>query len=374
MVDQNHFVEVANQLKQAKTILILLPTTPSIDHVAAALGLFLSLKKAQKQVQVGCTTPMSVAFSRLFGIDKIKTQVGCRSLVISFPYVEAAIEKVSYHVEGQKFNLVVMPKKGNLPLDPAQVSYTHAGAEADVVVVIGAQKWEDLGALYIQEKDSLINTPTIVGLDNRPATTQFSTHNLSDPQASSAAELAARLLRVGGFFAKGDMATNLLAGIEFATNNLQFKTTADTFEMVAWLLRRGGKRGHLAATPGINSLPQQFAPPTAAHPPMGYSGATPFSIPQPTTPLPTQLANPMMQPGQIPAANAANPPLSPFPPTTGVMGQMPVIPTTLPTASVNNAPPIVRETEATDKAQEGIKPQPSPDWYQPKIYRGKTLE
>ncbi|OGD61788.1 hypothetical protein A2160_05490 [Candidatus Beckwithbacteria bacterium RBG_13_42_9] len=370
MVDQNQLAKVADLLKQAKTVLVLLPANPSVDYVATALGLFLSLEKAKKQVHVGCSTPMSVAFSRLFGVDKIKTQVGCRSLVISFPYVESAIEKVSYHVEGQKFNLVIVPKKGQAPLDPQNVSYANAGAEADVLIVVGAQRWEDLGELYTKEKDSLTNTQTIISLDNRMQISQFSTHNLNDNQASSAAEIAARLLKEGAFSTKGDIATNFLAGIEFGTNNLQVKTSADTFETIAWLMRKGSQRGHMAsaAPAGVTSSAPVAAPASNFRSPlMGFPGSA-FPAPNPAFPpmstLPGQGLN---QPQAMPPA-----PVQPNP-LPGNIGA-PVL--------AKNTPPIMRESEATDVAREKVGPDgdqgqtatpPSPDWYQPKIYRGKNL-
>jgi len=348
MVDKNQLAEVVNKLKQAKTCLILLPQNPPVDTVAAGLGAYLTLKE-KKQIQIGCPTPMSVAYNRLFGVDKIKTKVGSKNLVISFPYAEESIEKVSYHVEGKTFNLVVVPKKGKQPLDSEKVSYSSSGVEADLVLVIGAQKWEDLGDIYAYEKE-VFNNLKAVNIDFRANNTQFAAHNLTDAQVSSCSEIVAELLRSGGFPIKEDIATNLVAGIETATNNLQLKTTADTFSLLAWLLRRGGQRGHLLA--GAGQVPGLTGVPGGARPPF-----------------------PGLNPAAFPAKGIAPGPSMPQPYQPFPGGQ----PNQQPPAPVNTqpAPPISQETEATDMASEGEAAQdsqakPSPDWFQPKIYKGNT--
>lgn len=352
MVDKNQLTEAAKKLKQAKTCLVLLPQNPSVDAVAAGLAAFLSLKQAQKLVQIGCATQISVAYNRLFGVDKIKTKIGSKNLVVSFPYIEESIEKVSYHVEGKTFNLVIVPKKGQPPMDPEKVAYSASGIEADVVIVIGAQKWEDLSQIYEQERDTFINTESI-NIATHPTNTQFGTYNLTDPTASSLAELMGQLLREGKFSTRADIATNLIAGIESATNNLQFKTSAATFNLLSWLMRGGGKRGHLAGQPGFGVQTPGLTPEGFARSPFpGFP--MPFS---PAVPEPNQTSSTFPVAAPIPA---------PMPP-----------PAAQPSAPVQPAPPIRQESEATDIAAEGEENQesqakPSPDWFQPKIYKGNT--
>lgn len=344
MVDKNQLTQAAQKLRQAKTCLVLLPQNPSLDMVAAGLAVLLSLKAAKKSVQIGCPTEMSVAYNRLFGVDQIKTKVGSKNLVVSFPYIEESIEKVSYHVEGKTFNLVIVPKKGQPSLDPAKVSYAASGIEADTVLVIGAQKWEDLGQIYEQERDVFINLESI-NIATYPTSTQFGTVNLTDPTVSSHAEIVGQLLRESRLTARDDVATNLIAGIESATNNLQFKTSAATFSLLSWLMRGGGKRGHLAGQPG-----------------------TPQAMPRPAFPgFPMPFVSPFPQAGQAPQGF---PPMQPASPAPQPDSQQPAV---LPQA----APPIRQESEATDTALGGEEnqeepTQPSPDWFKPNIYKGNT--
>jgi nanoRNase/pAp phosphatase (c-di-AMP/oligoRNAs hydrolase) len=68
-----------DQFKQlvdsAKSILILLPTKPFFDQVAAGLGLFLALRDT-KDVSIVTSTPVTVDFNRIVGINKVTQEVG----------------------------------------------------------------------------------------------------------------------------------------------------------------------------------------------------------------------------------------------------------------------------------------------------------
>jgi len=332
MVDKNQVVQAGNLLRQSKSLLIFLPQNPPLDSLAAGLSLYLSLKAAKKNVQIGCPTPISVGFNRLFGVDKISDKVGSRNLVISFPHIKESIEEVSTYIENQTFNVVVSPQKGAQPLNPDKVTFSRQGIDAEAMVVIGARKLEDLGSLYTDGREAFSKSQ-IIAVANYPNNIPFGTINLVDAQISSCSEMIARLLRKEGFSVKGDIATNLVVGIESATNNLQLKTTADSFEIIAWLMRQGGKRGHLQAQPVMGTAMPGMVPQMGMRPP--------FPAPAPA-------------PAQPPQASLSR------------------------TAQPSNQPPIFQETEATDVAPEGPgttegdQVKPSPDWYKPKIFKGKT--
>src|SRR3989339_1993896 len=148
---KNYNLEPVKQaLATAKQTLILLAQNPDHDSAAAGLALYLSLSKQQLNVSVGCATPMTVGFNRLFGVDKIKPRIGNQNLVISFNYPEDSLEKVSYDKDpaNQKFNITIEPKAGLQVLDVNSVEYSYTGSNADVIFVIGARGLEDLGDLF----------------------------------------------------------------------------------------------------------------------------------------------------------------------------------------------------------------------------------
>src|SRR3989339_1122735 len=225
---------VKTALQTAKQVLVLLPQNPNIDSVAAALALYLALVKKGLSTTIGCSSQMTVQFNRLFGVDKIKPQIGNQNLVISFDYPEDSLEKVAYDKDpaNQKFRLTIEPKPGQTPPDANSVEFSYSGASADLIFVVGAGKLTDLGTIYqsekaLFEKDGL----TLINLTHIDRAESFGSVNLYDPTAAAACEITAAVLENLGLPLDQDIATNLLAGIEAATVNFtQGKLTADTFD------------------------------------------------------------------------------------------------------------------------------------------------
>jgi hypothetical protein len=255
MNHQLDFASVQQALTAAQTILVVAPEKPSFDNIAAALALFLSLKKMGKTVDVACPDEMTVEFSSLVGVDKVSQKLGGKNLIISFDYLEDSIEKVSYNIENNKFNLLIQPKAGFPPLSPEKVSYTHSGG-ADLIFVIGAQKWEDLSHLSAQEKEASNRKP-VINIDIDPKNVQFGKINLTDPTLSSCSEIIAGLFSTLKWPIDQDIATNLLLGIEEATQGFTSpQTNASTFEMTAFCLRAGGRRAKNA----VEAKPKGLTP------------------------------------------------------------------------------------------------------------------
>lgn len=272
MFDQEQLNQYKAKIKDATTVLLLLPPEPDTDSLSAALSLYLTLKQSGKSVTVGCSSLVKVADSHLFGIDQVKTNIGNRNLVVSFDYLEDSAENVSYDIDEatKKFNLRIKPKSGAQPLDASSVSYSYTGAQADLVIVFGISSLEELGRLYSEEKDFL-DQAQLVSLST--ATSTLSAIKLTSPKFSSLSELVTQLLKASAFSPTADAATNLYNQILISTDNFQSpKVTADTFEIAAFLLRSGAQK----TKPRIQTEttpPTFFSPPTTA--------------PAPTTPTPT---------------------------------------------------------------------------------------
>jgi len=111
MKDNFDFTSIEEALGSAQTFAVVLPKNLSQDKIAAALSLGLALKKVNKDVQVVCSTPMTVAYSSLVGVNRITNKLKGKNLVVSFDYTNDSIEKVSYNIDeqGNKFNLVIQP-------------------------------------------------------------------------------------------------------------------------------------------------------------------------------------------------------------------------------------------------------------------------
>ena len=257
---------LSSVLSSGQAVLIVVPANPDLDRLAASLSLYLALKKAGKETVVVCSQPMTVEFSQLVGVDKISNQVNSRDLVVSFDYQKDSIEKVSYNIKDNKFNLVIQSKPGFPLLDPKTINYSFSGGGADLIFVIGAQKLEDLGDLYEKAKELYQEKP-VVNIDYQEQNTRFGKINLVFNQASSYSELTAMILKGLNLDVDADIANNLFLGIQSATNNFQAADISpEAFEMAAWCLRSGAKKKEVKplkekeATASVSPSPDWLSP------------------------------------------------------------------------------------------------------------------
>lgn len=244
MITQNQASRIQSALATAQSIFIALPHNPNFDKAAAGLGLYLSLIKAKKSVEIGSPTEMRVEFSSLVGVDKIKDsfQGGKDSLIVSFDYIEDAIEKVSYNIENNKFNLVIKPRAGHPPLDSERVKYSYTGGKVDLVFTIGASSLGNLGRIY-EDNQGAFKESQIINLDNNPQNREYGEIDLVDPTAASLSEEVANLIALLRLPTDGDIGSNLLLGIERATSRFSsIKVGSNTFEAAAFCLKIGARR------------------------------------------------------------------------------------------------------------------------------------
>lgn len=307
-------------LDNAKSILIATHIRPTLDSVAASLSLYLSLSALGKQVSIICPSAMTVEYSHLVGVDKITSELAKsfgKNLVISFPYQEGSIEKVSYNIENDTFNLVIEPREGFPQITQDAVNYAYGNGDTDLIIVIDSPRLTDLDHIY-QNNQSLFNAKNIINIDSHNQNTNYGRVNAVDITASSTSEIVLSFLSGLGYKIDPDTASNLLLGLSSGSANFTSqKTTAATFEAAAICLRNGAKKRD--GQNSFSDMTDQFA--------QGQFGNQPKLMPN----------LPKMKP-QTPFPGAQ---INPSPNKSGPVNTSP---------KQNNNPP--------------------PDWLKPKIYKG----
>ncbi|OGY18872.1 MAG: hypothetical protein A2900_01460 [Candidatus Chisholmbacteria bacterium RIFCSPLOWO2_01_FULL_50_28] len=374
MIAQEHLEEIKKALDSAKSIFVLIPGNPSLDTTAAGLGLYLALKETGKSVVIGCPTKMRVEYNRLVGIDQISDKVGNRNLTIAFDYKEDSIEKVSYNVDAGKFNLVIQPKSGYPPLDTKSVEFSYEGIQAEVIVVIGAQRLEGLGELYEKEREAF-NKAAVINIDKSQANTKFGQVNVVESSQGSICELIFNLIKQLGLRMDVDIAGNLLKGIEAQTQNFQAPFAGpETFETVAELLRSGARRTQPmpASRPWVQGGIPAFSQDRSDQGRFVPQGKGP--VPQaPPGIAPTSLAEPELNLSDI------STPSSILPEPTRDTGdqsrqfRQPITQTTHGEGATRNPQPGTPGIQGIKDGRSWQSVKPQPDWLnKPKIYKGSS--
>lgn len=245
-------------LGQNDRVAIVVGKNPSLDEMGAALSLYLSLKATNKAVSIASLSQPIVEHSSLVAIDEVRGSVGSAGgdLVVSFPYQEGAIEKVSYTIENGLLNIVVKAGEQGLSFQEQDVKFTRGGGAPSLVIVVGTPSLALLGDML--QGDSL-REAMIVNIDNKAENENFGDIVLVSPQYSSISEFMANLILSNGLPLDIDGAQNLMYGISYATNNFQNPNTSYfAFEIVAELMRRGAVR--------VQTAPQHVQAPAYMQP------------------------------------------------------------------------------------------------------------
>ncbi len=240
--------QIQNLVNSAHRVLVITHANPSIDTMASALATYLALVKMGKDVTVAMETLPLVEVSNLVGIDKVRTELGGKNLLITYkPYTLGDFEKVSYLEDpgisssptDDSFKLTITPRDGFSP-DPKNFNFSYIGASNfDLVVCVDVLEPTQVGRLYDPQ---LFATAPIINIDNHDPNKDFGKFNLVEPDAASISEIVTFFLRAINAQIDVDIASNLYQGIIQATGNFQSeKVAAATFEASAICLRAGAR-------------------------------------------------------------------------------------------------------------------------------------
>ena len=338
-MDKTTIQKLKDAIAKSNSIGIAVGDTPTRDEMGAALSLYLLLKAANKHVSIASPADPIVEISSLVGIDKVQRNFGgdAGDLVVSFPYKEGEIEKVSYTLENNFLNIIVKSSEQGLTFREEDVRYTRGSGSIDLLIVVGTATLDQIGDVIDSQKLSNI---TIINIDNDPNNQGFGDIVLVSPQASSVSEHVADIVLTLGFTFEQDSAQNLLSGVMSATSNFQDpRTSSLAFEVSAFLMKHGAQRPRIQGIQSNQvdqSAAQRFR--QASEQMDQQRQSSPVAAPAARPAQPQQQAEPVQQPQSVQQPTSS---------------QMP-----------DNFDKVEQAEEQNEK--------PPLDWLTPKVYKGSS--
>lgn len=241
-MDNLTFSKIKEAIEKYSNIAVATRNNPSVDEMGAALSLYLSLKDLGKNLSIASPSQPLVEVSSLVGVNEVKTSLGGGGgdLVVSFPYREGEIEKVSYTRDDNFLNIVVKAGEKGLNFTENDVKFIRGGSAPELLFVVGSPRVSDLGKLF--DPESLKDT-IVVNIDNKAENQGYGDILMVSPRLSSVSEAVANLIFSLGYKMDLDISQNLMLGLATATDNFQSDhTSALAFEMAGILLRQGALR------------------------------------------------------------------------------------------------------------------------------------
>lgn len=238
--DQQMYSNIANKISEAHNILIALSSNPSVDEMAAAIGLSLFLDKLGKRATAiySGSTPNALEFLKPEETFESTADV-LQDFVIALNKDKA--DHLRYKLDGDYVKIYITPYQTKITSDDLEFSY--GDFNVDLVLSLDIANGIDLDSA-LREHGRIMHDAVIINLTTgNPG--KFGEIEWSDKRASSVSEMVAKLL----YNIKTDVgigeeeATAFLTGIVAATNRFSnANTTPETMEMSSKLMSSGANQ------------------------------------------------------------------------------------------------------------------------------------
>lgn len=270
--------QVADKLKGAKNVLVTVSANPSVDQLAACLGLTLSLNKLGKHAAAVFSGEVPSTIEFLKPEDTLEQNTdSLRDFIIALDKSKA--DKLRYKVEDKVVRIFITPYKTSITQD--DLEFSEGDFNVDVVVALGVKDQQDIDQA-VTAHGNILHDAAVITMTTSDESGLGAIH-WRDPAASGVSEMAASL--AAGFEKEvldEQIATAFLTGIVARTERFSNNLTSSQTMTVAAKLMSAGANQQLVAT-------KLEAPAPAPEPPPEESG--PVELPEmvdeePSTPEP----------------------------------------------------------------------------------------
>ena len=235
--------QTSEAIRQAETIVILTGQHPSVDQVAAVIGLTMILRKFGKNVTA------IVSDNLLPSLNALDTSIieqnlgGKRDFVLKLDVTKAEVDKLRTEVADGKLNIYISPFKGGFAPSDVTFGYGEANMSYDLAIVLGVPTRARIDRAYGQAAEFFATIPTI-NLDFHRSNENYGAVNLIEPNASSLCEMLVALsesLQSG--IIDAEIATALLMGIVASTDRFTAAhTSPKSLTVAAQMMAAGAKQ------------------------------------------------------------------------------------------------------------------------------------
>jgi nanoRNase/pAp phosphatase (c-di-AMP/oligoRNAs hydrolase) len=239
--------QTIQQLKAARSILVLAESGSNLDAVAASLALKEFLEKQEKQARVLSPTPLNSKLLFLPNTDQIQPASElAKNLVVELSLAKHELSELTYQKQDDKLSIFLTPKDGEF--EPTDVTVKNAVYPFDLIVTAGIPSLENLGQFYERHSSMFYEIP-VINIDFKPSNENFGKINLVELTFSAVSEIVFDLLSAyEPNFIDEKIATLLLAGLVSETNSFQNKNTSpQVFLKASKLVSLGARQQEIVA-------------------------------------------------------------------------------------------------------------------------------
>ena len=232
------------KLKDAQNVLVTVSKNPSVDQLAAAIGLTLALNKLDKHATAVYSgqTPSTIEFLKPEETLETNTD-SLRDFIIALDKSKA--DKLRYKVEDQLVRIFITPYKTSISEN--DLNFSQGDFNVDVVVALGVKEQSDLDQAITAHgrilHDAVVSTISLEGQS------ELGTLNVVNTNASSLSEIVTKLVQeLDKGVMDNQIATALLTGIVAMTDRFSNdRTSPETMSISATLMSAGANQQLIAS-------------------------------------------------------------------------------------------------------------------------------
>lgn len=279
---ENQKQSVVERLQQANNILVTVSSNPSVDQLAACIGLTLALNKLGKHATAvfSGTIPSTIEFLQPEKTLEKNTD-SLRDFIIALDKAKA--DKLRYKVEDKVVKIFITPYRTSIT--QKDLDFSQGDFNVDVVLALGVHQQADLDQA-ITAHGRILHDATVMTLNVRPGG-ELGSVNWLDASASSLSELGVALAdAIDKKLMDGQIATAFLTGIVAETDRFSNqKTSPQTMSISAELMAAGANQ-QLVATKLEEPAPEPPKPTAPIAQKEGQEGSQPMPAEAPEPPKP----------------------------------------------------------------------------------------
>ncbi len=254
--------QIVKQIKEAKNILLTLPSQKSGGSVSAGLSLYLLLKKLNKKVDIISDYDEKFATNKKWSFLPSYSEIthdlkNLRQFIISLNINKSKVKEIKYILEKEKLNFIISPEKGWF--ESKDVASYPGGFKYDLIITLDTIDLESIGEIYDSNVEFFYKT-TLINIDRHPGNEEFGQINYIDLNVVATTEILFYLFKNHySSLIDEDIATCLLAGIisdskNFKVSNISPRTLLTTSKLIDLGARREEIINHLYRSRSFNAL------------------------------------------------------------------------------------------------------------------------
>ncbi|NTW61187.1 hypothetical protein HGB24_00680 [Candidatus Saccharibacteria bacterium] len=255
--------QIVEKIKSSTNILIAVSNDPSVDELAATIGLAALLNKLDKHATAIFSGAIPPAISFLEP-DKVfeGTVDSLRDFIIALDKEKA--DHLRYKLDGDLVKIFITPYRTTISSDDLQ--FSQGDYNVELVLALGVENQERLDSA-LAAHGQILHDATVVAISAGEQTSQIGNLEWHNSDASSLCEMIAdmsELLKSDKSLMDKQIATSLLTGIVAATERFSnTRTTSQVMTVAANLMAAGADQQLIAArlqeAHEISSIPNKSA-------------------------------------------------------------------------------------------------------------------